>query len=107
MRRPPARAGQISGNWTRTGPLLLEFPAVPTHPSAKGGKRSPIPRAPKGQTPVSAWNLLRCHRVFEREKGTKPVLALHHLVTAGSVKNRLMGPLTFAAGNARHLHSSG
>jgi hypothetical protein len=44
---------------------------------------------------------------FERAEGAKPVLALHHSVTAFSVKKRLMNSLTFGGERARrHLLSS-
>ena len=54
------------------------------------------PARPRRQASVSAWNFEGCHRVSSVKKGAKPVLALHHLVTASSVKKRLMRLLTFA-----------
>jgi hypothetical protein len=74
--------------------------AFPLKPRANG---LADPARPKGQTPVTAWNLLGCHRVYERESGAKPPLALHHLVTALSVKKALMGWLSFdQRGTRRH-----
>jgi hypothetical protein len=53
------------------------------------------PTRPQEQTLVSAWNVLGCHRVSSVKKGAKPPLALHHLVTASSVKKRLMESSAF------------
>jgi hypothetical protein len=53
------------------------------------------PTRPKGQTLVSARNLLGCHRVSSVKERAKPVLALHHSVTTFNVKKRLMGSVNF------------
>src|SRR2546430_10094916 len=53
------------------------------------------PARPGSQTLISRWNLVGCHWDFEREKGPLPSpqngSALHHLVTAVSVKKKVSG----------------
>jgi hypothetical protein len=97
MRRAPrALALEILEKWQQTGPLRLEFPTLPALFGAKRRKRarSPIPRDP-GDKPWFPHGICWAAIGFRARRGAKPVLALHHLVTAPSVKKRLMELLSF------------
>src|SRR6185437_1121719 len=108
--RTHARATDAGG--PREGKLQANRPIAPRIPAfsspfrRKSRKTGAIadPARPKeettGQTLVSAWNVLGCHRASSVNKGAKPALALHHLVTTLSVNKRLMAwLLTFALWN--------
>src|SRR6266404_5011787 len=82
-----AVSGWSCGNWTRAGPLP-DF--SPRKALARQDRR---PRAPRLANPDFPMELGRLPWDFEREKGASAVppngSALHHLVTAVSVKKAL------------------
>src|SRR5690242_10704422 len=89
-RGPQARAPEMPGNWKRTGPLRLE---LPTHSALSratcNAAHPPIPRDPRDK-PRSPLGICWAAIGFARKSGAKPPLALHHLVTALSVKKALL-----------------
>ena len=93
----PAPGERESSKLGSNGPIAPRIPGLSSAFRRKLPNARTIadPARPRGQTLVSAWNLLGCHRVSSMTRGAKPVLALHHLVTTRSVKKRLMKSLTF------------
>jgi hypothetical protein len=93
-------------------PIAPQIPTICAPDSDEPPDASADPARDPGQTLVSAWNLLGCHRAFEREKerlaapksrlGASP-LSLHHLVAARSVKKALMALLHFHHRGGRPL----
>ena len=110
MRRLLAHSSVRNGNWTPTGPLRLKslrFAGLfrPEKPLARHDRRFP---RPSPQTLISAWNLLGCHGISSVKKGLgRPQTgsALHHSVTAVSVKKALMIRRGFYALSS-HLRAS-
>jgi hypothetical protein len=100
-------------------PKIRTTAPIPTwskrHEAARIGPKSPSQQEMSWQTRTSAWNLRGCHGDFERKWNLgrpKTGSALHHLVTAFSVKKGLMIFRGIAAcgppgnGDAVHPHSA-
>src|SRR3978361_292872 len=101
MRRPLASPPGTDGMWTRTGPLRLEslrFAGLSRLKSRREA-RSPFPAAArKPLTPDGICWVAMAFRAGKRASAVpKTGSALHHLVTALSVKKALMDRARFGA----------